>query len=140
MEFKCPPKLMQLCMKVLNIRGFKLIGDNVDFYKHVRDMRHDHQNKSIHWFHLYAVLDRVPSCHLDDTHSQQSLSSVPNCNFLLGSDELEKMRKCMGILVSRVLIENMSIFQGFSTLVTWHIEHKHSEEMKMKSIQVRVCK
>ena len=39
--------------------GFKIVGDNID--KNVRPsyQRHDHQMKSFHHFHSYAVRDRI---------------------------------------------------------------------------------
>lgn len=42
----------------------------------------------------------------------------------------------MGILVSRVLVKHMTAFGGMSSVVTWHIPHKHSVEMMKKSTQV----
>ena len=134
---KNPPKLSQLCINALDFRRLRIIGDNLDFYKRVRDMRQDHQNLSIHWFHLYAVQDRVPCCHLEDGRSKKSLMSLTSDSFLPTSNELSEIRNCMGILISRVLVEHMAAFQGMSSLLTWHIPHKHSKEMREKSIQVQ---
>ncbi len=114
---------------------YRIIGDNLDFYIRVRDLRLDHQNKSIHWFHLYALLDRISCLHLSDT-PQKSLSSISNDVFLLAAKELGEIRKSMGILISRVLVKHMEVFDKMSSLVTWHIQHEHSEEMAKKSVEV----
>ena len=39
--------------------GFKVVGDNVDKTIKPRHMREDRQTKSIHYFQIYAVKDRV---------------------------------------------------------------------------------
>ena len=44
-----------------------LQGDNIDKNVHVRDMRVDNQNTSLHYFNSYAVKDRVPCSAGHDT-------------------------------------------------------------------------
>ena len=39
--------------------GYQIIGDNVDLMITVRHKASDKPNKSIHWFHLNTVKDRV---------------------------------------------------------------------------------
>ena len=39
--------------------GFNLVGDNVDKKVKPRHMRSDNQSKDLHYFHLYALRDRV---------------------------------------------------------------------------------
>eukprot|EP00731_Ephydatia_muelleri_P026207 Em0018g307a len=39
--------------------GFRLVGDNIDKTIGPRDMRLNNQSKSLHYFHVYAVKDRV---------------------------------------------------------------------------------
>ena len=38
---------------------YKLVGDNIDKNITPRDMRSDHQTRSFHFFHTYAVRDRI---------------------------------------------------------------------------------
>lgn len=38
---------------------FKLVGDNIDKNVKPRYMRSDNQTKSLHYFHVYTVADRV---------------------------------------------------------------------------------
>ena len=51
---KCPgiPDLMKH-------RGYRLCGDNINKSIHTRHKRLDRRNKSLHYFHLYAVENRV---------------------------------------------------------------------------------
>ena len=39
--------------------GLKIVGDNVDKTVKPRHMQSDRQNQSLHYFHLYAVCDRI---------------------------------------------------------------------------------
>ena len=38
---------------------FKIIGENIDKDIKPRDMRADHRTRSLHYFHTYAVKDRI---------------------------------------------------------------------------------
>ena len=38
---------------------YKLVGDNIDKRVVPRDMRSDNQTKTLHYFHVYGVLDRI---------------------------------------------------------------------------------
>ncbi len=38
---------------------FKIVGDNIDKNVKPRDMRSDYQTRSLHYFHAYAVRDRL---------------------------------------------------------------------------------
>ena len=51
------PQVMHTTAK---IKTFKLVGDN-NIDKNVKpdDMRHDNQSKSLHYFHTYALSDRI---------------------------------------------------------------------------------
>ena len=48
--------------------GFKVVGDNIDKTVKPRDMRFDQPSKSLHYFHVYAVKDRIDA---------SGLSAVP---------------------------------------------------------------
>ena len=44
---------------------FRLVGDNIDKSIKPRDMRLDHQSKQLHYFHVYAVKDKIDFRHLE---------------------------------------------------------------------------
>lgn len=46
--------------------GFKLVGDNLDKTVHRRHQTHDKQTVSMHYFHYYAIMDRIDLSKLSD--------------------------------------------------------------------------
>ena len=46
--------------------GFKIVGDNLDKTIRPRYQTAERQTQSLHFFHSYAVKDRIPSSHLSD--------------------------------------------------------------------------
>ncbi len=60
----------------LTFPSFKLVGDNIDKEVKPRDMRSDHQTKSLHYFHSYAVLDRIDLSGVSDIVTIPEVSEV----------------------------------------------------------------
>ena len=116
---------------------YRLCGDNIDKTVRQRYLRSDsYHSSSLHYFHSYAVKDRV-NCF--------SLSDAPNLNPDLDSRELASLMlpsleddkilfENFKVLFSRILLENVEYFKDtFDGTVTWHIKHCYYEEMSMKS-------
>ena len=60
--------------------SFPLLGDNLDKNVKARYIRIDnHQNKSLHLFHLCAVRDRINFSNLPNNHMVGCLNSPHNC-------------------------------------------------------------
>ena len=55
-SFLGPPPSLQS-----ELKSFKIVGDNLDKHVQPRDMRSDYQARSLHFFHSYAVQDRIQS-------------------------------------------------------------------------------
>ena len=73
-------------------KGFKILGDNVD--KHIRPSFQQVNNHtiSLHYFHSYAVADRVNFSSLSDVRPQSV--SVDTSTFLLNrSTDLAKTKQ-----------------------------------------------
>ena len=113
--------------------GFKIVGDNVDKTVKPRDMRSDRQARSLHYFHLYAVRDRIDASHLSeeprlvepDAPVEELLPTVEDEHMMLANFE---------VLIGRTLVQHMPFFyRGFSDVVVQHIPHRFSEEMSQKS-------
>lgn len=51
--------------------GFKLVGDNIDRNFRRRFQCVEYQTRSFHYFHSYAVLDRVNYSSLPDTQREE---------------------------------------------------------------------
>ena len=79
-------------------RGFKMVGDNVDKLFKSSFQRIDRAKQSLHYFHAYAVLDRVDFSGLSDSPKHMMI----DVNTLLpNADDLEMMKTNFEVLVSR---------------------------------------
>ena len=116
---------------------YKLVGDNIDGNIRPRYMRLDRKVKSIHYYHFYAVQDRI------------NLEGIPKINppsYLPSPDAIAKsllpttaddaiLKNNFKILFTRILLETLPFFQtAFSGLEAQHIQHRRSSEMAKPSI------
>lgn len=79
--------------------GYKFVGDNID--KNVKPslQRHELRGQSLHYFHGYAVRDRVDLSKLSD---KPPPFSIPEPSvFLPSPGDLSSLREELEILVSR---------------------------------------
>ena len=120
------------------INNYKLMGDNIDISIKSRYMRagaHLH-NQSLHYFQFLAVRDRidfseletVPKqlCHNNSSKIAKELLPNTNTDHTLLSD--------FSVIVSRILAANIPFFKfAVADVATWHKDHKHYEEMSLKS-------
>ncbi len=119
--------------------SFKLVGDNIDKTINPRYMRADSKSRSLHYFHAYAVRDRIDTTGLNCQLAPTCLPSPAIvAQSLLPSTENDKAIFCnLKILFSRILVETLPFFKtAFSDLVVHRIIHRRSEEMSTKSIVV----
>ena len=79
-------------------RGFKLVGDNID--KNVRRsfQRSDRTTKSLHYFHTYALLDRIDLTRFSD---QPSKKAITFGSLLPSTPDIVNLKGIFSILVSR---------------------------------------
>ena len=61
---------------------YKLVGDNIDKNVRPRDMQSDHQTRSLHYFHTYAVCDRVDISHFSNETSILNVGTIQVDNLL----------------------------------------------------------
>ncbi len=124
--------------------GFKLVGDNIDKTVKARYMRaENHRNKSLHYFHYFAVQNRIDHSSFPDVHVQTCLDSPKRRALsLLPSKEDDRiLRSNIVTMVSRVLTKHMPFFKHtFEDIVQWHIKHQYYAEMSSKSVVVgKMC-
>lgn len=77
-DTSCNPPVVVTC-------SFIIVSDNLDKPVTPRDMRVDHQVQSVHYFNLYAALDRVESSGLSSEtvpNSADDIMAIPTstCN------------------------------------------------------------
>jgi len=94
---------------------------------------------SVHYFHSYAVADRVDFRSLSDKviptlqHDKKQLAM----SLLPAPEDDEALRDNIVIQMSRILFENMEFFRlSFDGLIQWHIKHQFYKEMSTRSIVV----
>ena len=117
---------------------YKFGGDNADFTVKARFTRIDgpKDNKSLHYFHIMSVRDRVNLDHLPITEPFSCLNSPRNIALqLLPNRECDsKLIDSLAVLVSRKMVSYIPYFEfGFSDVVTWHITHEYYKEISQKS-------
>ena len=114
---------------------YQIIGDNVDMYVKTKHMSSDKQNKSIHWFAMNAIQDRV-SLKCTRTDQIKSILDVENSEFLPSAEDNSKLLQDFIPLASRVLVNKVPDLQCLKGAVMKHIPHQYSQQMKKKSAQV----
>ncbi|XP_064385649.1 uncharacterized protein LOC135334421 isoform X3 [Halichondria panicea] len=112
--------------------GFKFVGDNLDKRVKPRYQRADMRGHEGHYFHGFAVRDRIDMCRF----SEEKPSRVePQASELLASsDDVSAYKTELEILISRILVEHMGdVFDSEKKNVMKHIPSKYSEEMASSS-------
>ena len=118
---------------------YQIIGDNVDLYIKVKHMASDNQNRSVHWFGLNAVQDRV---YLEAPSSRSQIRpilDVDNSEFLPSDEDNNRLLHDFIPLAARVIVDKIPTFSPLKNVVVRHIPHMYSQQMKQKSVQVSIC-
>ena len=120
------------------VKPYRLCGDNIDKTVKQHSMRSDaYKTGSIHYFHSYAVADRIDFSSLPET-----TPPLPSVDVLqLATSLLPMMWPCAKILplVSRILFGSIDFFKlTFDDVVEWHIKHEFYEQMSRKSDVVSI--
>jgi L1 cell adhesion molecule like protein len=122
--------------------GFTIVGDNIDKNVRSRHMRLDRQNKSLHYFHSFAVKDRVNLHNVSDTPPTE-LPAVSEAVEMLLPNEDDHAAICdeFAILVAQMMCDNMQYFkENYGDIVQRHIPHQYEQEMSSKSEVVSTTK
>ena len=117
------------------LSSYILVGDNVDFSVTPTYMRSDKQKQLLHYFQFCAIKDRLDLSSLSSTMKtdRPTLDDVMSA-VKVTAEERESLLSNYIILISRILIDNMSYFHlTYSDLITAHIKHKYSQEMSKES-------
>lgn len=94
--------------------GYKLVGDNIDKNVRPRHMRQDRQTLSMHYYHSYAVRDRVNVSGLSDARpslKNTPLLSVPVTDVLPSDSDHKNLMHNFALLVSRHLVDHLHHFK-----------------------------
>lgn len=132
------PMEIEQVMHNPNVTGYTLCGDNIDKNIRRRYQRSDRSTISLHYFHMYAVKNRIDVSHLSDARPVRILGTKAKAHSIIPScDDDLQLKKNIAILVSRVLVNHMEFFKFcFSDVTFWHIKHKYYSEMSTRSLVV----
>ncbi len=114
---------------------YKLVGDNIDknIKPSARDMRSDHQTRSLHYFHAYGVRDRIDLSQFEDSPSLPSLKEINIHEILPSTLDTTCIRSNFCVLIARILKKYMPFFKQFGKGAVKRIRHEYSCEMGKKS-------
>ena len=95
----------------------------------------DNQNKSQHYFNMYAVKDRPDFYKLDSDHKATSkdIRSAPTSTFLPTMEDCKEVQDNYVVLVVRVLVDHLAFRHPPKMCAPCHVMHKYSSEMSKKS-------
>lgn len=115
------------------LKTYRLVGDNIDKQVRPRDMRSDYQTRSLHYFHTYAVRDRVDLTGISDQKPVLDLKTIHLDAILPTSSDKKELQKNFSILFAWILKKYIPFFAKFGTGLERHIQHEFYHEMSQKS-------
>ena len=116
---------------------FQIVGDNIDFEVKAKFMTLSQRNRSLHWFNMVAVDERVcPPEDLSNERPTRSILSVSETAFLPSPEELQRIRDEFIMLFARSIVTYLKDFSIFRSSVHFHLPHDHSNEAVIKSSPV----
>ena len=100
----------------------------------------DCQTQALHYFHMYAVRNRINLAEYTDNPSLPEVSLSDLKTILPTTQDQEVLQKNFAILIARTLTKHMPFFKKFWSGRERHLVHKQYEEMSAKSEVVSVYK
>lgn len=91
-------------------------------------MRIDHQTQSLHYFHSFAVKDRVNFSSLPNTISLINPPDIDLQCFLPTADDQLVLEENLCVLISRMVVQYIPFFRRCTSKVKQHIDHPYSRK------------
>lgn len=123
-----------------HVSTYVIVADNIDKTVNPRHMTVDRQRQSLHYMHMYAVLDRVCGGSLEAHIRCGDVMSLSAAAFLPTSQDSKQLCANYATLLARVVVDKLPFFSMFKDCVVAHIPHLHSEKMQQKSSVVSNCR
>ena len=101
----------------------RIVGDNWDLEVKARCQTKSQNNKSLHYFHAYAVTDIIIPKGLSNQRPQKGIDA----------EVQESILSDLCYMIPRVIAEYLPTYKTFRKAVHYHIPHAHSQEMTEKS-------
>jgi len=81
-------------------------------------MTSEHQRQSLHYFHMYGVLDRVKCVHLEGSQAVGDVKLLPESSFLPTPEDCKQLRSNFAMLLGRLLVARSPYFNVFVTVLS----------------------
>lgn len=123
---------------VPNLLTFRIVGDNIDKNIKPRNMTSEHQTRSLHYFHVYAVRDRIDLSKYNDKTPEPDIARMNFESLLPSSEDAAVLNSNLTVLIGRTLRAHMPFFAKFADGLGRHIMHEYYDHMSTKSEVVSV--
>ena len=111
----------------------RIVGDNWDLEVKARCQTKSQTNKSLHYFHAYAVKDRIIPKGLHNSKPQKSIDELEMQEILPTAEGQESIISDLAYIIPRIIVRYLSPYKAFQKAVVYHIPNPHSKEMSEKS-------
>ena len=99
-------------------------------------MRINNQTKSLHYFHAFAVKDRINFSDITNNAELVFPDDIDYSVFYPNDDDDAQLVSNFQTLVTRIFVEHIPHLQHMFGKVTHNIQHKYSKNMSIKSTVV----
>ena len=110
--------------------------DNIDKEVKPRHMTNEHQAKSLHYFHVFAVQDRINFNHLPNQPTLVYSENINFTNFYPTVEDHLELKRNFQVLMKRILVHNIHALGPLSSSIDNHILHQYTSQMSKKSVVV----
>ena len=101
----------------------RIVGDNWDLEVKARYQTKSQTNKSFHYFHAYAVKDRVVANGMDNKEPQKSIDEI-EMQFLPMPEVQEAIASDLTSIIPRVILKYLKPYSKFKGASIYHIPHQ----------------
>lgn len=98
----------------------RIVGDNWDLEVKARYQTKSQTNKSLHYFHAYAVKDRVVANGMDNKEPQKSIDEIEMQEFLPTPEVQEAIASDLTNIIPRVISKYLKPYNKFKGASTYH--------------------
>ena len=133
----CQSIIRQCEFKPNHLPYYQIVGDNIDFEVKTKFMTLEKKNRSLHWFNMVAVDERIsPPQHLSNKYPRCSVLSIGETEFLPSEQDLQHIRADFIMLFARTIVTYLKDFSVLRFCVDFHLPHQYSKDTALKSLPV----
>ncbi|KAL9977198.1 hypothetical protein ACROYT_G014576 [Oculina patagonica] len=107
--FKDEDEAMAMAVGVIMAKSNLIVSDNIDHEITALVQTKDHRNRSIHWIHQFAMLEKVSDPCLDNTVPQKDVSDLQLVE-LVPDDRVQKNL----VFIMAIIVKNSTSIQALS--------------------------